>query len=76
MPGQIADMGVPGHHQHAGVLLYGITAGPDDIEIDDMCDEDRLLTHCVVQAEQVEAAQVKPGSRREAWAFAEDKPRF
>jgi hypothetical protein len=76
MPSQIVYMGVPGHHQHAGVLLYGITAGLDDIEIDDMRDEDRLLAHCVIQAEQVKAAQVEAASRREARTFAEDKPRF
>jgi hypothetical protein len=76
MTGQIVSMGVPRHHQHLGVLLYGITTGLDDIDIDDVRDQDRLLPHSMVQAEQVEVAQVKAGSRREARTLAQNKPRF
>ena len=76
MPNNIGCMRVPGHHQYLGVLLYGITTRLDDLEIDDMRNQDRLLADGMIEAEQVELTQVKAAPGREAGTFAQDEPRF
>ncbi|MGG7379566.1 hypothetical protein ACQ7B2_12685, partial [Escherichia coli] len=59
------ELGVPGER---------IAAGLDHVDIDDVRHADGLFPHRVVQAQQVESAQVEPLTELEAGPFPQDQP--
>jgi hypothetical protein len=57
-----------------GIAGQHVAAGVDDVEVDDVGQADRLLPDRVVEAQQVELAEVEPVAKLEGGALPQDQP--
>ena len=70
----VLDMRIPGEHHEVCVPTKRLAAGVHHVQVDDVRQPDRLLPHCVVQAEEAIAGQVVAVTQGEGRAFAENEP--